>query len=964
MKRQKPTLFIALILASALALALTGCNIAPGAEAEPAESVEPLDAAAWPTPQPDAPQASPTPFPKITIVPTATPTPRPVPTDEAASAPISVGATQGDLTFTGDIRELVEQVTSLSGGFPPTAAAVVTAESAVVHHGPADSFDSVGTATGGELAAVLGTNAEGNWWYVLTRAGLQGWLPADEVQVTFSLEEAPVLPDDPMAQSPGSTAAAASPLAGLEPVAVAVVTTKGSTSVRQGPASTYPVSGSVEQGELAGVFGINAAGDWLYVFTISGANGWLPEDTLRVTGSLAEAPVLSADSLAASATASQPGSATASTASIQPLDLEELVAVATARVDNDALNVRQGPGAAYEGLGTLSRDDEVAVLAVNKTEEWALVKTTDGEYGWTSLDYLAVDGSLADAPQVISPAPNRVLPTGQVAPIFAPSAVESNADAIIDSSGNPRSDSNPGQKIQASESSTTSTVPTLTWTSMATARAKQPDVKLYRGPATSYEPIVSLAKDETSSVLGLNPSRDWALVKPSDDYKSPGWGPVEDLNMDGSLANAPQITTAWVDSNELAVLRGPGLFYEQTGKLAINTLVAVLGVDEGRSWALIQPVMSGGQGWIPLNFLTLSGSWSDVPIAPSPSLAGAEASETNETATSFSTSTAGPGKVVLQTSSGGAIMVINPDGTGLRRLTHGIDPALSPDGNTVAFTRWTGDDGTLWLIDVDGSNERPLLGETKQAKHAAWSPDGQRIVVNFQHEGRLDPKQACQNLIELGDRQPDIPWNVDLDSITVKFTDNVPYLCWTLPPDPHWGLRIVDTASGEYEDVPSDTYAFGPEWDPANPWRVVSSGHNGLVQLDVNRSEQWALSDRGEDHTPVFSPHGRYIALAFNNNGHYDIHRMNSDGSGRVILTKTPLWVTAQPGANKPWNNVSPAWSPDGSQIAFLTDRSGRWEIWVMGADGSNQRPMFTDEVNDQLQFTYDFVDERVLSWR
>jgi uncharacterized protein YgiM (DUF1202 family) len=359
---------------------------------------------------------------------------------------------------------LVEQVTNLSGGFPPTAAAIVTADDAAVHQGPANSFDSLGTAEGGELAAVLGTNADGNWWYVLTRAGLQGWLPTD----ALSLEDAPILPDDPIAQKPASTAVTASPLAGLEPVAVALVTSKGSTPVRQGPATTYPASGTVDQGELTGVFGINAAGDWLYVFTISGANGWLPADTLRVTGSLAAAPVLSADPLAPRASPSEPGPSTAGTVSIQPLDLEELITVTTARVDNDALNVRQGPGAAYEGLGTLSRDNEVEVLALNKTGEWALVKTADGEYGWTSLDYLSVDGSLADAPQVISPAPDRSLPPGQVAPIFAPSAVESNANSTTGGSGNPQSDTNPAPIEQVSTPRTTSAaVPTLTWTSIA-----------------------------------------------------------------------------------------------------------------------------------------------------------------------------------------------------------------------------------------------------------------------------------------------------------------------------------------------------------------------------------------------------------------------------------------------------------------------------------------------------------------
>jgi Tol biopolymer transport system component len=64
------------------------------------------------------------------------------------------------------------------------------------------------------------------------------------------------------------------------------------------------------------------------------------------------------------------------------------------------------------------------------------------------------------------------------------------------------------------------------------------------------------------------------------------------------------------------------------------------------------------------------------------------------------------------------------------------------------------------------------------------------------------------------------------------------------------------------------------------------------------------------------------------------------------------------------YNNTAPTWSPDGSQIAFLTDRTGNWEIWVMNADGSNQRPLFPAGLLDSIRLQYSGMDERMLSWR
>jgi TolB protein len=330
------------------------------------------------------------------------------------------------------------------------------------------------------------------------------------------------------------------------------------------------------------------------------------------------------------------------------------------------------------------------------------------------------------------------------------------------------------------------------------------------------------------------------------------------------------------------------------------------------------------------------------------------------------------GILVFQTASGGAIYAGNPDGSALHYLTSGMDPALSPDGQRVAFTRWDnpqhGALGGLWVINVDGSGERLVSGDLHQPKAPVWSPDGSQIAVNVQQGGRLQPESKCSHDLPaeplLADEDGDyfrVVVKPDGDEIDVK-------LCYTLLPHPFWRLRVVDVAGGTGRDMPGDLFSYAPAWDPANAWRLVYAGEGGLVNLDVNRGATWALTRDVRDHTPAFSPDGRRIAVAYKQHDHWDIHVMNADGSGRIRLTETPLRALVEQRMKgepeRAWNNAAPAWSPDGRQIAFLTDRTGRWEVWVMQADGGDQRPLFPAALNDRLALSYYSVDERALSWR
>jgi Tol biopolymer transport system component len=96
---------------------------------------------------------------------------------------------------------------------------------------------------------------------------------------------------------------------------------------------------------------------------------------------------------------------------------------------------------------------------------------------------------------------------------------------------------------------------------------------------------------------------------------------------------------------------------------------------------------------------------------------------------------------------------------------------------------------------------------------------------------------------------------------------------------------------------------------------------DGGGQRDLTRSP-------AHDGPGSWSPDGTQIAFDSNRTGAGDVYVMNADGSSTRRLTDDP---TA---------DGSPAWSPDGKTIAFVRDRAGASAIFVMNADGSGQRSL------------------------
>ena len=136
------------------------------------------------------------------------------------------------------------------------------------------------------------------------------------------------------------------------------------------------------------------------------------------------------------------------------------------------------------------------------------------------------------------------------------------------------------------------------------------------------------------------------------------------------------------------------------------------------------------------------------------------------------------GKLVFQRCSGCEIYVINADGTGLRQLTDGLDPAWSPDGKRVAFTRWRKPSPGIYVIDEDGKNETQVFG-SEMTKSPVWSPDGKRLAVTYKH-GEDDRGGAR--------------WKLGVIEVEAQHFGEI--LCWDYSLSPTWSPETAPSTCG------------------------------------------------------------------------------------------------------------------------------------------------------------------------
>ncbi len=280
-------------------------------------------------------------------------------------------------------------------------------------------------------------------------------------------------------------------------------------------------------------------------------------------------------------------------------------------------------------------------------------------------------------------------------------------------------------------------------------------------------------------------------------------------------------------------------------------------------------------------------------VAPNCALQGANPrsvtvadGETTEVQISLSCAAAILGRIVFSTERDGnrEIYAMNPDGTGLQRLTN--HPAtdilgdVSADGRQFIIDTDRAGLRQIYRLEADGTGATNLGNQTDDDYIPTWTRDGR---VLFQ-----------------SNRGPSVDvWIMDADG----------------------GDARNLTASSLDSD-------FGAHMSPDGSRILFSSNRAGTSDIWVMNADGSGLTNltpggTGFDADARWSPDGTRIAFSSTRDGNSEIYVMNADGSGATRLT------------NDPADDEFPDWSPDGTRIAFTSERSGNHDIWIMNANGS-----------------------------
>jgi len=309
-------------------------------------------------------------------------------------------------------------------------------------------------------------------------------------------------------------------------------------------------------------------------------------------------------------------------------------------------------------------------------------------------------------------------------------------------------------------------------------------------------------------------------------------------------------------------------------------------------------------------------------------------------------SVAGNADIYLQRVGGGNPRNLTEDGP----PQDDTQPSFSPDGQQIAF-RSERDGGGIFVMGATGESSRRL---TDFGYNPAWSPDGRQIA--FAEESIAGPYARKLDRSRL--------WSVDVateerrivsqeDAVQPSWSpDGGRIAYWSVPSGADRILWTIPQGGGKPIEVLRDSHLnWNPVWSPDGEHLFYVSDRSGIMNVWRVPIDQASGKVRGEPE-PVTSSSQAVGLLSVSRDGRRMVYATDEGKANVERVTLDPTGGeaagTAVPVTQGSRAVRSVAVSPDGQWLAFDTSLP-REDIFVVRADGGEQRQLTTDDAKDRI---------------
>ena len=243
-------------------------------------------------------------------------------------------------------------------------------------------------------------------------------------------------------------------------------------------------------------------------------------------------------------------------------------------------------------------------------------------------------------------------------------------------------------------------------------------------------------------------------------------------------------------------------------------------------------------------------------------------------------------------------------------------------------------DGDLWVLDPSGAHQLATGGTFSQP---SWAPDGSTLAYVYRGTNFADifiTDDQGQNQTRLTNSQSTILDNNDWN-LRPTFSPDGQLLAFvsdknsTFPTV--WLMNAADgsgrhaLATGLPEEA-ADTLAWSPDGSQLAVTLFNEPGPTQIALLPLavtGRQVGRILTEvPGGALDPAWTPDGSWVAFAGREGYGSDIYAVQPEGSSFTRLTNEGMLAR------------SPAWSPDGRHLAYLSNKTGYFELWVVDVEG------------------------------